>query len=68
MPSSPKRIRPGLRDNDAAIFSNGIEQLALQVFNKKNRLIPILGFDTSFSSRENDINESFCFGFKWNVR
>jgi hypothetical protein len=40
------------------IFSNGIEQLALQVFNKKNRLIPILGFDTSFSSRENDKNEN----------
>ena len=40
------------------IFSNGTEQLALQVFNKKNRLIPILGFDTSFSSRENDIKES----------
>jgi hypothetical protein len=40
------------------IFSNATEQLALQVFNKKNRLIPILGFDTSFSSRTIDINES----------
>jgi hypothetical protein len=40
------------------IFSNGTEQLALQVFNKKNRLIPILGFDTAFSSRKNDIKES----------
>jgi hypothetical protein len=40
------------------IFSSGTEQLALQVFNKKNRSIPILGFDTSFSSRKNDIKES----------
>lgn len=40
------------------IFANGTEQLALQVFNKKNKLIPILGFDTSFSSRKNDIKES----------
>ena len=35
------------------IFSNATEQLALQVFNKKNKLIPILGFDTSFSSSIN---------------
>jgi hypothetical protein len=40
------------------IFSPGTEQLALQVFNKKNRLIPILGFDTSFSSRKNNVKES----------
>ena len=40
------------------IISGGTEQLALQVYNKKNRLIPILGFDTSFSSRKNDINEN----------
>lgn len=40
------------------IFSPGTEQLALQVFNKKNRLIPILGFDTAFSSRKNDVKES----------
>lgn len=40
------------------IISGVTEQLALQVFNKKNRLIPILGFDTSFSTRKNDINES----------
>ena len=40
------------------IFSNATEQLALQVFNKKNRLIPILGFDTSFSSSINIIKET----------
>ena len=40
------------------IFSNATEQLALQVFNKKNRLTPILGFDTSFSSSMNNIKEN----------
>jgi hypothetical protein len=40
------------------IISGGTEQLSLQVYNKKNRLIPILGFDTSFTSRENDINKN----------
>lgn len=44
------------------IFSNGTEQLALQVFNKKNRLIPILGFDTSFSSRKKEIYEGISRG------
>ena len=40
------------------IISGGTEQLALQVYNKKNRLIPMLGFDTSFSSSENNIKGS----------
>jgi hypothetical protein len=40
------------------IFSNATEQLALQVFNKKNKLIPILGFDTSFSSGMSNIKEN----------
>ena len=48
-------IRTGYR---LKLISPGTEQLALQAFNKKNKLIPILGFDTSFSSRENDVNES----------
>ena len=48
-------IRTGYR---LKLISPGTEQLALQAFNKKNKLIPILGFDTSFSSREIDINES----------
>lgn len=48
-------IRTGYR---LKLISPGTEQLALQAFYKKNKLIPILGFDTSFSSRENDINEN----------
>ena len=48
-------IRTGYR---LKLISPGTEQLALQAFNKKNKLIPILRFDTSFSSRENDVNES----------
>jgi hypothetical protein len=48
-------IRTGYR---LRLISPGTEHLALQAFNKKNKLIPILGFDTSFSSRENDVNES----------
>ena len=40
------------------IVSPTTEQLALQVFNKKNRLIPILGFDTGFSSKKKYINET----------
>ena len=48
-------IRTGYR---LKLISPGTEQLALQAFNKKNKLIPILGFDTSFSSRENNIKEN----------
>jgi hypothetical protein len=40
------------------IFSIGTEQLALQVFKKKNKTIPIIGFDTSFSLRKNDLKEN----------
>lgn len=48
-------IRTGYR---LKLISPGTEQLALQAFNKKNKLIPILGFDTSFSSRKNNIKEN----------
>lgn len=48
-------LRTGYR---LKIISPGTEQLALQVFNKKNRLIPILGFDTSFSSKKKYIKET----------
>lgn len=40
------------------IISPSTEQLALQVYNKKNRLIPILGFDSSFSSLKINVQEN----------